>query len=53
MSQNLAFVRDEAVAGPKTCDDTLSNGVEALFGRKSHKVRTELDVSHEIYCFRT
>eukprot|EP00171_Calliarthron_tuberculosum_P003814 IDg3814t1 len=35
LSRNLVFVRDERVAGPKTCDDTLSTAVEALFGRKS------------------
>lgn len=35
LSRNLAFVRDERVAGPKTCDDTLSAAVEALFGRRA------------------
>ena len=33
-SRNLVFVRDERVAGAKTCDDTLSTMAEALYGRK-------------------
>lgn len=37
--RNFALVRDERVAGAKTCDDTLSSVSEGLLCRKVPTVR--------------
>lgn len=38
LSRNLVFVRDERVAGAKTCKDTLSTMAEDLYDRKHTSV---------------
>lgn len=38
LSRNHVFIRDEGVAGAKTCDGTLSTVAEVLFGRRAPAV---------------